>query len=236
MTFQELINRVLVAIGQGNDLVQGASTDTYHLKIAQFVNDFLEEVEGAAPWRVLRTRISATVPANGNSIALSGVNERSRLWLENDYERGEAQPLCFDVTDTSNQYPLRLVDLATLLRMDQEESNDPSASTPSHFSVEQTATGVTLYVYPRVSEDRDIEVDMLVPQARLSVSASDDLATVIKVPGLPVQYGATWWALEDRGEELGPRGDKSELRYRELLASAVAIELAEQGYTDLIPQ
>lgn len=236
MTFLELINRVLIAVGQGDDLVSGATTDTYHLKVAQFVNDFLEEVEGAAPWRVLRTTVSATVAANGNSIALSGVNERTRLWREVDPFTKRDEPLCFDVTDTSAQYQLSELDLATLLRRDQEESNVVSGSRPSHFAIERTASGITLYVYPRSSTGRDIEIDLLVPQARLSAGDDTDLATSIKVPGLPVQYGASWWAMEDRGEELGPRGDKAERRYRDLLADAVASEIAEQGADELVPQ
>jgi hypothetical protein len=236
LTFMELINRVLTAVGQGDEPVVAAVTDTYQLKVAQFVNDFLQEVEGAAPWRVLRTRVSATVLANGNSIVLSGVNERTRLWREIDARTRDIRPICFDVTNTSAQKPLTETDLATLLRADQENSNQALVASPSHFAVEQTATGVTLYVHPRVNANCTVEVDLLVPQARLDPTSSSDLATAIKVPALPVQYGASWWAMEDRGEELGPRGDKAEKRYRDLLADAVADELTAQGYDELVPQ
>ena len=237
MTFMELINKVLTAVGQGDDPVIAAVTDTYQLKAAQFVLDFLEEVEGAAPWRVLRSRVAATVAANGNSIALSGVNRKTQLWYENEEHCQRADPLCFDVTNTSAQYALRLMDLATLLRIDQEASNTATNAQPSHFAIERTATGVTLYVHPRVNTARNIEIDLLVPQAPdLVATDTGDLSTDIKVPVLPVQYGASWWAMEDRGEELGPRGDKAEKRYRDLLADAVAQEIAEQGFDSLVPQ
>jgi len=233
----ELINKVLTAVGQGDDPVVAAVTDTYQLKAAQFVLDFLEEVEGAAPWRVLRSRVSATIAANGNSIALSGVNRNTKLWYENDEHCKRADPLCFDVTNTSAQFGLRLMDLATLLRMDQDNSNTASVSSPTHFAIERTASGVTLYIHPRVNTERNIEIDLLVPQAPdLTATDAGDLALDIKVPVLPVQYGASWWAMEDRGEELGPRGDKAEKRYRDLLADAAAQELAEQGFDSLVPQ
>lgn len=237
MTFMELINKVLTAIGQGDEPVTAAVTDTYQLKVAQFVLDFLEEVEGAAPWRVLRSRVSATIAANGNSIALSGVNRNTKLWYENNEHEQRAEPLCFDVTTSTAQFPLRLMDLATLLYYDQENSNQASSSTPSHFAIERTATGVTLYVHPRVSVERNIEIDLLVPQAPdLDPTDTADLATAIKTPPLPTQYGASWWTMEDRGEELGPRGDKAEKRYRDILADAVAVEIAEQGSDSLVTQ
>lgn len=237
MTFMELINKVLTAIGQGDDPVTAAVSDTYQLKVAQFVLDFLEEVEGAAQWRALRTRVSATITAGSNSIALSGVNRNTKLWYENNEHESRGDPLCFDVTSSSAQYPLRMMDLATLLYLDQENSNQAQSSQPSHFAIERTATGVTVYVSPRPSAERNIEIDLLVPQAPdLDATDSSDLATTIKVPVLPVQYGASWWAMEDRGEELGPRGDKAEKRYRDLLADAVATEQAEQGFDNLVPQ
>lgn len=233
----ELINKVLTAVGQGDDPVTAAVTDTYQLKVAQFVLDFLEEVEGAAPWRVLRTRVSATIAANGNSIALSGVNRNTKLWYENDENESRTGPLCFDVTDSIAQLQLQQMDLATLLRLDQENSNLAQVGSPSHFAVEKTANGVTLYVHPRVNANVDVEIDMLIPQAPdLDPTDAADLALDIKVPVLPVQYGASWWAMEDRGEELGPRGEAAEKRYRDLLSDAVSVELAEQGFTDLVPK
>lgn len=237
MTFMELINKVLTALGEGDEPVAAAVSDTGQLKIAQFVLDILEEVEGAAPWRVLRSRVSATISANGNSVALSGVNRKTQLWYENDEHTQRADPLCFDVTNTSAQFGLRLMDLATLLRMDQENSNAASVSQPSHFAIERTADGVTLYVHPRVNTQRSIEIDLLIPQAPdLAATDLTDLNTSIKVPVLPVQYGATWWAMEDRGEEIGPRGDKAEKRYRDLLSDAVSVEMTEQGFDSLVPQ
>jgi hypothetical protein len=233
----ELINKVLTAVGQGDDPVAGAISDTYHLKVAQFVLDFLEEVEGAAPWRVLRSRVSATIAADGNSVALTGVNRKTKLWYENDAHSGRSDPLCFDVTDAGNYAPLRMMDLATLLRNDQASSGESMVESPTHFAVESTADGMTLYVHPRVNAERTIEIDLLVPQAPdLDPTDSNDLDTSIKVPNLPVQYGASWWAMEDRGEELGVRGDKAEKRYRDVLSDAAALEMAEQGSTDLVPQ
>lgn len=235
-TFQEVINRVLTAIGQGDDLVSAAVTDTYQLKIAQFVNDYLEEVEGAAPWRVLRSRVSVTIAAGDNSAAISGTNERSELWYQTDQQRRAKEPLCYDVTTSTAQYRLNHTDLAAILALDQDQSNAANGSTPTDFAVEKTATGLTLYVSPRPSSERTIEIDVLIGQARLDPTDTGDLATAIKVPVTPVVLGASWWAMEDRGEELGPRGEKNEQRWLMALSDAVSKEMADQGIDELVAE
>lgn len=237
MTFQELINRVLIAVGQGDDQVNGVSTDTYHLKIAQFVNDILQEVEGAAPWRSLHTRINVTISAGGVSGTVPGANERSTVVRINNPDTGQEVPLVFDITDESNQAPLSEIDTAELKYLDQINNNElGQTGIPQYFALDAGATGLTLYVFPRADVERTIQLDLVVPQSPLDASDTDDLATAIKVPTQPVVYGATWWAMEDRGEELGPRGEKAEARYRNLLAEAVARELASQGLDSLVPQ
>jgi hypothetical protein len=199
-TFLQMINRVLTATGDGNDLVDTGATsisDVGHLKVAQFVNDMLEEVEDAAQWRVLRQRL---------------------------------------VTTSSAQQRLIEMDFAQLLFMDQNNSNQvDSTSGPAYFALNPTATGMEVYVWPRTSNERTIELDMVVPQSRFSPTSSADLGTTIKVPNIMLQHGATWWTLEDRGEELGPRGEAAKLRYDNMLAAAVAAEMSAQGLDDLVP-
>ena len=235
-TFRDLINRTLVALGHYDDQVDAQAsslTDAYHAKIAQFVNDILEEVEDAGQWRVLRTRDTATISADANSGTLTSSNERSRVFRVADAARREAVPLVFDVTDSANQVRLREMDLSDLLYRDQQTSNASIGSQPSHFALEPTATGMTIYVWPRPTSSRSIEADMIIPQSRLDPDS--DLGTTVKVIDTPVVLGTTWWALEDRGEELGPQGQKAEMRYRNELAARVAVEHAAQGLDDLVP-
>jgi hypothetical protein len=238
-TFLQMINRVLTATGDGNDLVDTGATsisDVGHLKVAQFVNDMLEEVEDAAQWRVLRQRLSATIAADGISGTITSANERSRVFRVHNAHTGELVPLVFDVTTSSAQQRLIEMDFAQLLFMDQNNSNQvDSTSGPAYFALNPTATGMEVYVWPRTSNERTIELDMVVPQSRFSPTSSADLGTTIKVPNIMLQHGATWWTLEDRGEELGPRGEAAKLRYDNMLAAAVAAEMSAQGLDDLVP-
>lgn len=238
-TYLQMINRVLTAVGDGNDLVATSATtitDVNHLKVAQFVNDILEEVEDATQWRVLRQRDTATISAGALSASLTLSNERSRLFRVNNPHIGELVPLVFDVTTSSAQERLIELDFTELLFRDQLNSNSvDSSSGPRYFALSPTTAGMDIYVWPRSSADVDIEIDMLIPQARFDPTDSTDLGTSIKVPNLIVQHGAAWWTAEDRGEELGARGEAYKVRYESMLAAYVAQENAAQGLDDLVP-
>ena len=73
---------------------------------------------------------------------------------------------------------------------------------------------------------------MVIPQSRLDYTS--ELSTTIKVPNMQVVLGSTWWAMEDRGEELGPRGEKARVRYETELSARVAQEMASQGFDELV--
>lgn len=237
-TLRTLLNRVLTVLGQGDDLIDSGATeltDKYHLKVAEFFNDIHEEVEDAANWRVLRQRDTATISAGAISATMTNSNERSRVFRVLNAHSGELVPLVFDVTDSANQVRLIEMDLAELLFLDQQNNNTADGGTPSHFALEQTATGQTIYVWPRPAAQRSIEADMIIPQSRLDYLSSTDLGTNIKVPNRVVVQGTIWWASEDRGEEFGPNGVASEKRYRDMLADAVAAETAAQGADELVP-
>ncbi len=237
-TYLQLINRTLIALGHGDDLLDGAAssiTDTYHIKIAQFVNDILEQVEDAAQWRVLRVRDTVTISADAISGSLATSNERSRVWRVHNPAFGEVVPLVFDVTNTSQQTRLKEMDLAELLRRDQENSNASAGTSPSHFALSTTATGIDVFIWPRVTAAVNIEADMIVPQGRLPATTNDEITVAVKVPGLSVQLGTIWWAMEDRGEELGPNGILAAKRYADELGQSVSLEHSAQGLDTLVP-
>ena len=238
-TFRSLIYRVLIILGQADDQVEAAATeltDAYHIKIAEWVNDVLEEFEDAAQWRVLRQRETAVIAADGISVSLTNSNERSRVFRVSNSHAGELVPLVFDVTNGDSQERLIEMDFAQLQFMDQQNSNSvDSTSGPRYFALSQTATGQDLYVWPRSSQDVTIEIDMIIPQSRFDYTDEGDLNTHVLVPNLSVVYGATWWAMNDRGEEFGTNVDKADKRYKDMVAAAVAAENAAQGFDELVP-
>jgi hypothetical protein len=237
-TLRTLLNRALTQLGHADDLIAEDATtltDAYHLKVAEWMNDVLEEVEDAAQWRVLRQRETVTISADANSAAMTNANERSRVFRVQDQGTGELVPLVFDVTDSANQYRLQEMDLAKLLYLDQANSNESSGNSPTHFALEQTATGQNLYVWPRPSEERTIEADMIIPQSRMAYTTLPLLDTNVKVPNRVVVMGTIHWAMEDRGEEFGADGGKVGVRYGVMLSDLVSAENAAQGFDELVP-
>lgn len=233
VTYKDVINRVLRALGE-DEIDAGTSTlsSTYHKLLGLFVNQILEECEDAHNWRALRSTQQVTVSSGTNNVALAGtVSERCRVLREYDAANYTTRALCFDVTDSSNPLQLWEMDLTELLR--RAAMDTTSSSTTQYFALDQTAEGgVKLYVYPTVSQNRTIDITIINPQAYL---ADSDLATNIKIPTRPVILGATWWALEERGEELGVNALFSEQKFRNALQDAVARDAAEQGGYNLVP-
>jgi hypothetical protein len=239
-TYRTLLNRVLIALGHADDQVDASSTaltDAYHIKIAEWMNDLLEEIEDAAQWRVLRQRDTATIAANAISATLTNSNERSRIFRVQDADTGELLPMAFDVTDGTAQTRMQEMGLAELLFLDQQNSNLVTDGTngPMYFALNQTATGMEVYVWPRTNTQRSLELDMIIPQSRLVYTTAPGLDTAVLVPNRPVVQGTIWWAMEDRGEEFGANGEKNEVRYRNMLSDIAAAENAAQGFDELVP-
>ncbi len=231
--FRSLINQVLVLLSE--DEISDATTeltDKYEKLVAAFVNQIKEMVEEEHNWRALRSTEQVTVAAAASSAVITNANERSRVLRVYDEMNGEERALVFDVTDAGNPYRLREMDLSELLRrrsIDTTNGNDPQ-----FFAVDNTGEdGVSLQVYPTPTDERTIDITMIIPQNRLSVST--DLDTNIKVPVAPIEAGATWYALEERGEELGVSGIFTEEYFNRRLGAAVARDAAEQGEYNLVP-
>lgn len=89
---------------------------------------------------------------------------------------------------------------------------------------------LSLYIYPKPTANRNYTLTMFTPQARLSETALD---TVIAIPARPLEMGAIWYALEERGEEMGTNALFSEERYRAALSDAIARDAEEQGVYEL---
>ena len=231
-TYRQLLNNVLVALSE-DEIDSGTSeiTSKYHKLLGLFVNQIKEIVEEEHNWRALRSTIAATVAASASSGTLTTANERSRLLRVYDEQRGEEVPLVFDVTDSNNPYRLYEMDASELLRrraVDTSNGNDPQ-----FFFIDNTGEdAVSIQVWPTPTDERTINVTMVVPQDRL---ATTDLDTNIKVPARPIEMGAIWYALEERGEELGVNGLFNQEAFDRSLGAAVARDAAEQGEYNLVP-
>ena len=231
VTTKQLLNNALTVLGEDVIAAGDSSlTEAYHLLLLEFANFIKEEVEEAHNWRALRSVESVTVVANTTNIAITNANERSRLVRVLDDIKGREVPLIFDVTDTANPIPLREMDLSEVIRRNQA---DDTQGTPVYFALDNTSgDGLSLYVHPRPSVNTDIDITLVIPQDPL---VFDSLDTVISLPTRAMKLGLLWWALEERGEELGVNTVFSQQKYQTAISDSIGLDAGEQGEWQLVP-
>lgn len=231
-TYRQVLNNVL--IGLREDTISDATseiTDEYHKLLGLFVNQIKEIVEDQHNWRALRETEDVSVTSGSTYGTFSNANERSRVYRHQDVIAGEERALVFDITDSGNPYRLHELDMAELLR--RREMDTSTGGDPAYFAMDNAAAGaMRLQVYPTPTDNRTIRVYTVNPQEAL---ATTDLDTNIQVPSRPIEVGTLWYALEERGEELGVQGLFNQEVFDRVLGAAVARDAAEQGEYQLVP-
>lgn len=225
-TYIQALNRVLRLIGEDEvPLASTSITDDYHKLVGAFMNEIKDQIEEAHNWRALRSTETVTIPAQALSANIADASESSRLVRIFQSDRARVIPLVFDTTDSADPDPLIEKDLAQIIY--EDKVNPTQYQDPNYFALDNSAgDSLDLFVYPRPSGERTIDVTLVIPQARLD---DDDPSTVISIPIRPLVVGTAWYCLEDRGEELGTNAMFSEDRFRNALADAIARDAAEQG-------
>lgn len=235
ISLRTALNRVLTAIGE--PLIPPTTTtiaDPLQLKLLEFLNQFKEEIEDASYWRALRQTITVTVAANTNTAAIPGTDERARVVRVPEPQAGQLVPLVFDITDSNNPIPLFEVPLNEIQYLNA--ANAPLFATvqPDRFAMDVASGQVVLTVYPQPTSARTIVVYMHVPQQYMDPTTLDN--PILMIPALPLMKGTIWYALMDRGEEMGANAMFTEERYRTSLDDAISRDTAEQGQMDqLVP-
>lgn len=234
VTYKDMLNRVLRTLGEEEvPAVATSLTEDYHKLVGNFLNQIKEEIEDAHNWRSLRQTLTASVAADALSGTITNSNERSRLVRILDAQRGQTIPLVFDTTDADNPTPLHELDLAELLWRDQLDPTTRASDDVSWFAIDDSSGDeLAVYVWPRPNSIRTITITLVVPQARLT---DTDVDTSIIIPSRALEVGTLWYALEERGEELGINALFSEERFRKALDDAISRDAAEQGGLEVVP-
>jgi len=235
-TMREITNRVLQVLGE-DEIPTGDSevTDKYQKLVYTFVNQIKEEVEDATNWRALKNIELMTLLVSTDNLVIAGTNDRTRLLREYNAVSGIENPICIDVTNPDAPQNIREQDLTHLLRDTYLSLQlDDAANAPSRFALDSDpATGAVVFRVRRpLNLERSIYIALIQPQDRFDF---DDIDTHVKVPARPIEMGALWYALEERGEELGVNGVFSQTKYRDALDDAVSKDQAEQGGLNLVP-
>jgi hypothetical protein len=222
-----MLNRVLSNVSEEEiDSGETEITDTYHKLVRNFINTIKEEIEDSHNWSCMRRTCTATVTGgNGYSSNFqysgSDIPANSRLARMPITVAGMYRPLMFDVTDSGEEFCMTEVDLKEVVR--RLVIDDEQVTEPNYFALDSSAIAVMARIHPAPISDRDLQGEFYVPQDSF-VGDSNDIDTTINLPPGAIkalELGATWYALEERGEELGTNVSFSESRYRVALDAAI---------------
>jgi hypothetical protein len=233
-TYRQVLNRVLRTLGE-DEVPDAASelTDDYHKLVGTFVNQIKEEIEDAHTWRTLSDDMQTVHVAGEASASITSATDRSRLRYMNVQGVGSVA-IVYDQTDPNAPYLLREISNAEMAY--KQNVTPVTAESPIYFCLSRDANGldpelVRITYWPTPSTERNVELHMFTPQAYLE---DDDLDVTVKVPIRPLILGSIWYALEERGEELGVSNLYTEERYRASLDAAISIDAAQQGLDELV--
>lgn len=231
-TFRFVLNEVLRTLSEDQVSPSSSEIDSdYHILLAAFVNQIKEEIEAAHNWSALWQDLQVSVPGETDNANITGANERSRIVRIQQSTGTEAVALVFDITVATQ--PRRLIeldysDIVYRRRADPSTVNDA----PIYFATRMGTDGIPeVVVYPMPLQTRVLSITMAVPQPHLD---DDDLDVNISIPSRPLIVGSIWYALEERGEELGVSSLYTEERFTRALDDAISQDWAEQGGLDLV--
>lgn len=243
-SFRQIVNSVLQDIGSPQ--IPAASTtvtDTYQLQVCGFVNRIKSEVENAWNWRALWQTYTFVYGALNltqpiiDTITAAVPDTRSRTVRMTDKRVGKEVALVFDITTFGIPFPLEEMPKASLIYFNTVLNQTP-VQYSTNFALDVTPAGVVnLMVYPGASVARTMQLTLCSPLGSIDptvAGTTGGLDTIITVPGEPIELGSIWYALQERGEELGTSTVFTEERYRTALDDAIARDQEESGGIEMV--
>jgi hypothetical protein len=222
-----IVNNILRRLRE--DEVNSIADNTYAKLIAQFVNDAKADIEDYNhEWSVYITAIDHTLLADGSTREYDLSTTTDRSWLMRDPE-DDQYPLAFDVT-ADNVGQLFDISQKRLLK-ERAATNNPDSETessPYYFAVKADADGrgwtfEHLWALASSATARTIRSYWYVPQADLALDGTDN-STEIKLPSRCIELRAMFYALNERGEEMGMYGGIADKRATDAIAAAMEVD------------
>jgi hypothetical protein len=260
-TFRQILKNVLVNIGSGNSIVPAsgtAITDPYQLMVCNYINHIKEEIENATNWRCLWVTYNVAYVA-GNitqqiiDLTQGGVggvyaspNSTSRVARMYNRRFGREVALCFDTTTFGIPFILSEMPLADIYYFNTVLNQTPVAYSTNFAVQDQGNDQMNLVMYPGANANRNIQITMITPQPRIDATLPGGSATIrpwfgtvgldspILIPNFPLELGASWYALQERGESLGIGSMFSQERFLDALDDAISRDVGESGGLEMI--
>jgi hypothetical protein len=210
------------------DQVTDLTTDPYSKLIAEFVADAHREVVEAHDWSVMDKGVVITVVPGRSSYSLAvgstdiyagwtGVSDKAQLRYYND------APIAYvfdSYAKIAEGDPLNELHQTTESAVyDSTLTRASTSGRPSTFALTSSSTGLLLYL--DAPPDATYYVYLRFHDPELEIDVDTDASRQLLAPSAPVFAGAVYYALNERGEEMGEPGGVAERRYISALGTAI---------------
>lgn len=227
MTYLEIVNKVLRRLRE--DQVTSFSDD-YITLIADFVSDAHREVLEAHDWSSLDQTITVELTASqslydltettadGGAVSASDTPPGDNSFLR--FVADQPQVWYYDSDSSATGTPMQFAEWGYLEHMYRQDTS--ASGTPYLFSIQpdDVNPGFKLRVYPTPTNGSAvIRMRFHSPEALLDAD-SDATSRAVYTPWRPIVLGALYYALNERGEEIGEPGGLAEQRFYRAIAVA----------------
>jgi hypothetical protein len=230
----QIVNKILRRLRETQ--ATSVADSEYTKLIGQFVNDAKADMEDLNhEWSVYETEIATTILADGTrEYDLTGTNDRSWLMRRGDRSYDDRIPAAYDVTtnEVGQLFDCKLQDIRRERAL--TNSSDDVAQ-PKVFAVkaDSDGRGWSLLLLWGANEARSWKTYWYVPQAELDLDGTAD-NTEILLPARPIELMAFYYAVNERGEEMGQPGGIAQNRARDAVAAALETDMQVQKKYELL--
>lgn len=230
-----IVNNILRRLRE--DEITSVADNAYSKLIGQFVNDAKDDIEDMNhEWSVYVTEIDTTILADDSTRTYDLTATTDRSWLMRDPE-DDKLPLAYDVTsgEVGQLFDCAYKDIKKTRAL---TNTITPVKNPKVFAVAADSDGrgwtiETLWEVDSTESARSWKTYWYIPQAELALDGTDD-ATEIKLPRRPVELRALYYALNERGEEMGEPGGLGFTRSVSAIASAMEVDATIQKISEQI--
>ena len=216
----QIVNKVMRRLRE--DQIGGLSTSTYGQLIGSFLNDAKEDMEDVWFWSVNEVEIDTSILSDGTrTYDLTSTTDRSFM-LRNVADK---LPMAYDIT-AGQEAQLQDIPYKQLrVWRNTYQGTPPTDGRPTFFSIvpDSDGRGYTLEMMQGSSTARTWRTYWYAPQAELVVTGADD-DTVILLPERPLYLKTLYYAMNERGEEMGEPGHIMEKKADDALAAAIELD------------
>lgn len=233
MTLLEIVNKVLRRLREDS---VGSITEGYPRLILEFVADAHRELQEFHDWKYYDTTVTVRLTAGQNEFDLTklvadggAVESGSTIPADNCFirtnEDGVAAWLYDDTGTDVSGTNVTLSDWDDLENQYRQLTN--ATGEPSDIALQRSpnGSGFRLKVYPTPTATRTLRMRWHAPEALIDPDSDVDTRTLV-CPWRALVLGGTFYALNERGEEMGEPGAIAERKFYAELTSEKERDIA----------